>query len=132
MSEDTQKVVINAKHGGFGLSDEAAEWLIEERDWTVTHFEDGNYADPDADLVDVNKNQDRDYPSGDTYRIVGRRDDPELRADPDLVEVIERDDIDASGRHAELRVVEVPADVDWTIEEYDGAEWVAETHRTWR
>jgi hypothetical protein len=33
--------------------------------------------------------------------------------------------------HAELRVVEVPDDVNWVIEEYDGLEWVAEVHRTW-
>lgn len=26
---------------------------------------------------------------------------------------------------------EVPDDVQWQIEEYDGREWVAETHRTW-
>jgi hypothetical protein len=30
-----------------------------------------------------------------------------------------------------LLIVEVPADVDWYIEEYDGLEWVAEKHRTW-
>jgi len=30
-----------------------------------------------------------------------------------------------------LKVVEIPDDVEWQIEEYDGAEWVAEKHRTW-
>jgi hypothetical protein len=37
----------------------------------------------------------------------------------------------ASGRFACLKVIEIPEDVDWYIEEYDGNEWVAEKHRTW-
>lgn len=32
----------------------------------------------------------------------------------------------------EIKIVDVPDDVDWTIADYDGAEWVAEKHRTWR
>ena len=30
-----------------------------------------------------------------------------------------------------LKIIEIPDDVDWIIEEYDGNEWVAEKHRTW-
>ena len=30
-----------------------------------------------------------------------------------------------------LQVVDIPDDVKWVIQEYDGAEWVAEQHRTW-
>ena len=56
----------------------------------------------------------------------------EKRADPKLIEVIEKLGKKASGECAELAVVEVPNDVDWQIEEYDGSEWIAEKHRTWR
>jgi hypothetical protein len=31
-----------------------------------------------------------------------------------------------------IKIVEVPADVDWVLMEYDGCEWVAEKHRTWQ
>jgi len=31
----------------------------------------------------------------------------------------------------ELKVVEVPADVEWFIHDYEGREHVAEMHRTW-
>jgi len=31
-----------------------------------------------------------------------------------------------------LAIVEIPDDVEYTIEEYDGNEHVAEAHRTWR
>lgn len=53
------------------------------------------------------------------------------RSHPDLVEVVELLGPLASGGYAELKVVEVPDGVEWTIEEYDGNEWVAEKHRTW-
>jgi hypothetical protein len=48
-----------------------------------------------------------------------------------LVEVVEQLGEAANGKFAELKVVEIPDDVQWTIEDYDGAEWVAEKHRTW-
>jgi hypothetical protein len=28
-------------------------------------------------------------------------------------------------------VVEIPDGIEWSIQEYDGLEWVAEKHRTW-
>jgi hypothetical protein len=53
------------------------------------------------------------------------------RDDPALVQVVEELGTDAADHYAELRIAEVPDDVKWTIEEYDGREWVAEVHRTW-
>lgn len=67
----------------------------------------------------------KSFPEG-TY---GRRDIP--RDDPRLIEVVERLGDDASGKFGKLKVVEIPDDVDWIIEEYDGFEHVAEAHRTW-
>jgi hypothetical protein len=37
----------------------------------------------------------------------------------------------ADGWASELVVVEVPDNVKWHIEEYDGSEHIAEDHRTW-
>ena len=53
------------------------------------------------------------------------------RDDPYLVQIIHELGEDADGRYAELKIVEIPANVDWFIEEYDGREWVAEKHRIW-
>jgi len=53
------------------------------------------------------------------------------RDSPILIQVIEELKDEANGHCANLKVVEIPDDVDWTIEEYDGFEWVAEVHRTW-
>lgn len=54
------------------------------------------------------------------------------RDDPVLVQVVRTLDKDANGHHALLKIVEVPGDVEWEIAEYDGKEWVAEVHRTWK
>jgi hypothetical protein len=53
------------------------------------------------------------------------------RDDPYLVKVVEELGEAANGKYADLKVVEVPGDVEWQIAEYDGLEWVAEQHRTW-
>ena len=54
------------------------------------------------------------------------------RDDPELVRVVEALGAEANDRHAELKVIQIPEDVDWEIKEYDGIEHVAEKHRTWR
>jgi hypothetical protein len=47
------------------------------------------------------------------------------------VQVVEQMGDAASGSHSELAIVEIPDDVEWEIDEYDGREHVAEKHRTW-
>ncbi len=54
------------------------------------------------------------------------------RDDPTLIQIVEDMGTKADGTFAALKVVEVPDDVNWYVEEYDGREWVAERHRTWR
>jgi len=48
-----------------------------------------------------------------------------------LIEVIEKLGSRANGQHSELKIVEIPDDVEYTIADYDGIEWVSEVHRTW-
>ena len=56
----------------------------------------------------------------------------EKRNNPKLIECIETlGSYVASGECAEIKIVEIPDDVSWEIEEYDGIEWVAESHRIW-
>lgn len=54
------------------------------------------------------------------------------RDDPNLVEVVEILGSEADGTHAQLKIVDIPDGINYTIEEYDGIEHVAEVHRTWR
>ena len=53
------------------------------------------------------------------------------RDDEHLIAVVELMGRAADGGYAELKIIEIPDDVNWCIEEYDGLEWVAERHRTW-
>lgn len=53
------------------------------------------------------------------------------RDDPYLIQTIRELGERANSRFCTLKIVEVPADVEWEIAEYDGLEWVAEKHRTW-
>jgi len=53
------------------------------------------------------------------------------RDDEHLIAVVELLGSAADSRYSELKIVDIPEDVDWYIEEYDGLEWVAEKHRTW-
>ena len=53
------------------------------------------------------------------------------RDDPSLVQVVEELGEQSWGDYAELKVVEIPDDVEWTIEDYDGMESIHEVHRSW-
>jgi hypothetical protein len=113
------KIVINSDYGGFSLSDEAIlEYgkrkglnLVkdENTNWSISIF----YKDS---VAKENYFDDREIP----------------RNDPILVEVVEKLGDAAYGFAANLKIVEIPEDVDWCIEENDGLEWVSEKHRTWR
>ena len=53
------------------------------------------------------------------------------RNDPHLVRVVEELKGNADSQFSELKVVDIPDDVKWTIHNYAGKEWVSEVHRTW-
>ena len=110
------KIVINKCYGGFGLSQEAVLLygkkkglnLILDHDKTIllTHYylnekKDGNY-----------------FYEGDIQRN-----------DAALIEVVEELGEKADGPYSELKIVEIPDDMKWEIDEYDGKEWDSEVHR---
>lgn len=56
---------------------------------------------------------------------------PKPRDHPLLIQCVETLGEAVNGACAKLEIIEIPDGVEWGIEEYDGCEWVAETHRTW-
>ena len=139
------KIVINKCYGGFGISDAAYEKLIE---WGIpvrAYVE--QKRDPETGLYlpePANDGEvifDREFgETGDKMNdamkvLKGRYWDDFLRRDnrthPLLVRVVEELGEAANGKHAELKVVEIPDGVEWEIDEYDGLESIAEKHRTW-
>lgn len=55
------------------------------------------------------------------------------REDLNLINMIERLGSErCSGEFAKLKIVEIPKDIEYQIEECEGIEWIAEKHRTWK
>lgn len=54
------------------------------------------------------------------------------RSDPILVQIVEEMGSRSWSPFAELKVVEIPDDVEWVIEDYDGIESIHEVHRVWK
>ena len=61
----------------------------------------------------------------------GEYDDEDKRTDEKLIKCVETLGEEADGRAAALEVVEIPDDVEWYIEEFDGDETIHEKHRIW-
>ena len=100
------KIVINKCFGGFGVTEAVFKEL--GKNWTGYGYLCNEYFNIDSD----------DYNA--------------YRAHPDLIRAIEIVGIEAStGELAELEILEIPDDVDWYIDEYDGNESIHERHRSW-
>ena len=107
-------IIINTCFGGFNLSDEIKQLYTEKnRNFGIlsigytTHM-----------LFDLNMN-----------KCLA---DEDFRTDPDMIDlVIAMDCEKASGPHSQLKIVRIPADVEYTIEEYDGKETIREVSRSW-
>jgi len=105
------KIVINTCYGGFGLSDSAMKRLIELGYTGLTEVEDAEAKRYGVNYYGVNAIE---------------------RTDPLLVQVVEELGEKADTRFSSLKVIEIPDDVKYRIEEYDGVEWIAEDCREWR
>jgi len=112
------KIVINVCFGGFGLSDEGIARYAELKGITLVGKK-SKWAGLDNYF---------------SYWLNGKYWSPSdiARDDPALVATVEQLGEEADGICSALKVVEIPDDVAWQIEEYDGNERVAERHQTWR
>lgn len=130
------KIVINTCHGGFGLSHGAMMRYAELSgfklypwidDITKQVYGDRATLDRIDELSWCHYSKHPTLHGNEYYFSDGQLD----RSDPILIEVVEEMGEDSYGNHAKLTIVDIPDDVEWEIEEYDGSEWVAEKHRTW-
>ena len=110
------RVVINKCFGGFSLSNAAVQRYGELAGLNLVSIDKGYFNLWYIDSVD-----DENFFS--MYNID--------RDDPILIQVVEELGESSWGGAAELKVIEIPDNVEWEIEEYDGQEWVSEVHRTW-
>lgn len=136
------KVVINKCYGGFGLSREGMMRYAELKGLTL--YPEGigwsaiYWTVPPENRIAKLSNEEF-YTLSQAERIEYNRKFSEqalyageiARNDPALVQAVEELGDKANGCFAELAVVEIPDDVKWQIEEYDGLEHIAEVHRVW-
>ena len=121
------KVVINNCYGGFSLSNKACLRLVELGMKMCSNHED----------FDKFRVMNEPYILKFDKPILGqlysyedtKTDNP--RSHPLLIQVVEELGEEADGPCAKLNIIEIPYDVKYEIEEYDGMEHVAEVHRTW-
>jgi hypothetical protein len=114
-----QEIVINRCHGGFGLSHDADLLYLKLAmvDYTTQDRESRD---------DTARFGPRLMVDGVEWRSANLK-----RDDPVLVSVVKRLGKKANGPCAALKIVKIPASVEWEIMEYDGREWVAEQHQRW-
>ena len=139
-----QKIAVNRCYGGFDLSHAAWKLYAAKKNidlhWYWMSYGVKNTAHIDEEPTHDNyiimyQGEPVELDPADTYGI--KESDKHLaeyyidRDDPTLIEVIEELGDAASGRFGNLKVVEIPDDVEWVIEDYDGMETVEEKHRSW-
>jgi len=146
------KVVINQCYGGFGLSDLAYEKLIEygipvkkyitqKQDEVTKLYLDEPLNDGEI-IFDRELTPEGEDSNNDLYYKYKGKDglfndrywETWLRGErnhPLLIKVVEELGNKASGSCANLKIVEIPDNIEYEIEEYDGMEWVSEKHRKW-
>jgi len=128
------KIVLNRCYGGFGLSDEACEWLIKNRGWKVgAYTKDGKYPDETTQLIRGETSCFGIYNINESA-VVGEEcyeSDQKYRTHKDIIDVVEALGKAANGRCADLEVVEIPDGTKGEIDEYDGMETFYEIHNSW-
>ena len=141
------KVLINRCFGGFGLSKEACQRFWDLKAQKVWIEDDTKFKSFGLFTVWLVPPEDRiESKEGEAFYSMSMEDRKEYnqkhseqtwyyrdveRNDPTLIQVVEQLGDAANGSHAELAIVEIPDDVEWEIDEYDGREHVAEKHRAW-
>jgi hypothetical protein len=139
------KVVINCCYGGFSISHEGMLRYFEIKGqpvwpeqadnywkhwtyWTVSPENRPESKEGDA-FYEMSIEDRRAYNEAHSKLTVYERNIE--RNDPALVQMVEELGKEANGEYSELSVVEIPNDIHWNIEEYDGMERVEEAHRSW-
>lgn len=144
------KVIINKCYGGFGISPKALLELIKRgagcvEKLTLYKFYCGNTKREDCkEYIEKQKSSFLPFIEGyDSHHMftalqkdgyiyhLESKYESDTRTDPILIQVVEELGEEANSPYAELKIVEIPDDIDWEIDEYDGRESISEAHRSW-
>lgn len=136
------KVAINKCWGGFGLSNEATMMIVD-----AGFPLEGYDFDPKKELHYKTVRTAKELKNG--WTIYGSEKplhttlvkngkayyagsiEDKLRSHPILIKVIEKLGKSANGQFANIEIINIPDDVDFEIDDYDGQESIHEKHRSW-
>jgi len=112
-----RKIVINCDFGGFSLSDKVISRMREL----------GSKEAKECILVGEKHENGEIYKNDKDWNYIDVS-----RDNPILIKAIEEIGVKkSSGEFACLKIVEIPDDVEWEIEEFNGIEHVREKSRVW-
>ena len=115
----TRKILINADIGGFFLSDEAIELYLNKKGLKFTTEKKSSMFSSSSVSFYIN--------GGYFSEHCLQRDDSVL------IETVEQLGlVKSADTFSTLKIVEIPHEVEWVVQDQDGVEWIAEKHRTWR
>ncbi len=140
------KVAYNRCYGGFSLSPVALTEFAKRKGINLTWYNRTVFSYDTPEYVRINgipKSGSINYCpltkdcgeiinkiDNDVYYCFDRHED-NLRADIDLIAVIEELGDKANGPYAEIAIEEIPDDAEFEIEEYDGSESVVPPRQSW-
>jgi hypothetical protein len=132
------KIVINQQHGGFGLSPKAQKRYLEliGKECYFYQHDIKNYMrisieDAENKIFAVTVIQDLGVEPDKIPNDAYWNDYDLERDDPLLIQVVNELGAEANGRFSNLVVFEIPDDVEWQVDDYDGWETIHEKHRMW-
>ncbi|MFA5382854.1 MAG: hypothetical protein WC356_06815 [Candidatus Micrarchaeia archaeon] len=146
------KIVINKCFGGFGLSRKAIQDYLKRKHkkaYFYTNIKDGHLFEDENHKTLYRRDLDDEdsiffhvttKDMGDSFTDDELNSMPNKcyfsfydidRTDKDLIAVIELLGHEANTQFSDLKVVEIPDNIEWEIDEYDGRETINETHQSW-
>ena len=138
------KIVVNRCFGGFGLSDKAIEMVMKRKGLSCFRYKLTKYkyrndveeytrceACSDSNILIYYMTADLGEKTNKLPKEILWNYGDLKRDDTDLVAVVEELGEGANTIFSELEVVEIPDDINWYIDNYDGIETIHEVHRSW-
>ena len=136
-----KKVILNKCFGGFGVSKEAYELYAKKKGIDVFHYTQKNlkneiytYATDDNRSFDFYFTKDfgdNVYISDEDFKKYFLNLDENFREDKTLIEVVEELGEKANTFYSNLKIVEIPDDLDYVIDNYDGIETLHQKVQEW-
>lgn len=141
-----KKIVVNRCYGGFGISTEAEDLYAKKKGFKLYRYirkgdyksniynKVSNVSEKEYSVITLTKDHGKEliYTNSEEQKKDWWYYGDLKRDDPTLVEVVEELGTDkASGYLSSLSIVEIPDDIVWYIEDYDGVETVHEAHQSW-